>query len=189
MSSPGFFDWFGVVGQWVGALGSASAAGIAVWMGSTANKRADAAQQEARVSRAALVTARIGWSDPYSDLHMHNIRSDNVIIENHGDSPIFVPRIEAISDSSASYSFKRTNGEVNELLDGMFDPPEAVRGGDSTPLPFELIGNSDAQINADEAKVTISFRDMLGTKWERVGMDSPRPVGEQPGRYPTKGNS
>lgn len=183
MTSTTFLDWFGALGQGIGAVGSLAAAGVALWLGIVANKRADAAQRASEVSYASTVSLSVSWSEQRDGdelFKQSGFRGDGVRIENHGASPVFNPYIERIiSTSNPTVAMKRTNEQIKNVFEDNYRPPEIIRPGGSINLPFELRDASGSVVFSISCEATISFRDTLGIKWVRTGTAPPQRVEEQ----------
>jgi hypothetical protein len=63
--------WLGVIGQWVGAMGTLAAVGVALWLAQRGHRREVAEQRDREATQARLVIITVD----YSDYHTHAISS------------------------------------------------------------------------------------------------------------------
>ncbi|WP_199435279.1 hypothetical protein [Qaidamihabitans albus] len=176
--APEFLEWISSIGQGVGALATAGAAYVAVRLARQAHHRAD-------VSQASTVTSSVEWTDTTDKDNLfvqYGLRSDAVRVDNHGSTPIFTPRIEAIiSRSTPGMTLRRTSEVFEEMAAEL---PAVVPSGGKILLPFELRDAERNIVTPADVEVTLSFRDALGVKWQRKGTEAPVHAPPEPKRSP-----
>lgn len=124
--------WLSVAGQWVGALGTIAAVGLALWLAQREDRRVTAERRDREAAQAKLVVIELEYPEfgepgPYPFL-------GRMKITNHSEhQPVFRPRIESIGGPRPKVRWALDVG-----LDGSeWWPTEVLHPKGTHGVPFE----------------------------------------------------
>lgn len=137
-----------MAGQWVGALGTIVAVGVALWLAQRDRRRNEAERRDREASQARLVTIAVDYSD-YAHPHDYEYAMARVVITNHGEQRVLRPEAEQISGARPQVHWGRQVPGGDE--EPLYSPPEVLLPLASHFVPFEHIDADGRLVDPTEA--------------------------------------
>jgi hypothetical protein len=168
--------WLSVAGQWVGALGTIAAVGLALWLAQRETRRITAERRDREAAQARLVVIELEYPEfgdpgPYPHLGWTKIT-------NHSEhQPVFRPRIESMGGPRPKVRWAL---DVAGLDGSEWWPTEVLHPKGTHHVPFEHVVNGRSVRNlyghpspikkwVEIDDVTVTFTDAAGLRWRRTG--------------------
>lgn len=170
-------DWLAAWGQTAGAIGTAAAVGVALWLAFRESRwrRADQAERDAEradrdAAQARLVTVEPTYPEVVYARDLHIV----IKIVNASLLPIFDVKVVDLScDVAPGHTWRIDDSDG----DGFKIEFRVLAAGEPFYLPVEYVdpaGRSTALMEAGGTDhVTIEFTDSVGLRWRRRDNDAP----------------
>lgn len=172
--APNTADWIAAVGQAMGALFTAAAVGVAVWLGWRDRKWRREEQTDRDAAQARLITVEASYSDDGWD--------DNLIfakIHNSSTAPVFDAEVVDIHivGQEGQHPWRVDFGPYD-------DGPRigrVVTPGGTFKVPMAYLDEDrNAVIVPGVDRITFTFTDAAGLRWLRRDNDPPERLTEPP---------
>lgn len=178
---PNVADWIAAIGQAAGAIFTAGAVAVAVWLGwrdrkwrreDEAASRAERADRDAAQARLVTVEPDYGYND--WDLNAFDVK-----VHNGSSDPIFDVKIsQLVAEGQATHPW--------DFFWGPLDPgPEHLRvllgGKGFTWMVAYVDGRNRTVVLQGTDHITIDYVDAVGLRWQRTDHQPPRRVLEPTG--------
>jgi hypothetical protein len=166
-------EWYSGFGQWLGALGSLTAAAAALWIATRDRSERVREREAADEAQARLVLVRPGRNGISADF--------GVLIQNCGSRPILEVAVEeagwpSLNDDSRMAGLRMADERITGNFADVVLPgaPGALTvnfvdsEGNSFPKELEkdVHGNPVFETTPDGLEVKVSFMDANGNRWE-----------------------
>lgn len=172
--APNVADWTAAIGQSAGALFTAAAVGVAVWLGWRDRKwrreeqtDRDAERRDSQAAQARLVTVDV---EPFPD---YSLTSEMVIVLNGSGAPITSVRIVEATNPVAppkSWAFDSDTA----FGDAFTIEPRVIPAGERFLAPVYFRGETGGAVASTEhTSVTGQLTDNAGLVWRRTDGDLP----------------
>jgi hypothetical protein len=161
-------EWYAGVGQWLGALGSLLAAGMALWIATTDRRRADAQRQTEQRDRdadllreAGLVRVRFEEIPRRQRISNRTFGEVGIGIRNRRASRIFDVELHTVTINGEDFPF-----EVTEISVDAGAPSQGTLANRVIELDQELLLFSELPPHSGEAFAVVRYTDQQGRRWQ-----------------------